>query len=222
MLVSEVQVSYDLCPLIGSCRTRTVPSRVFGKSGKKRNEPDSYQLVGNDLPKQAGKKPSAKRKGKANEKRGPLLEIQSPCKAAPSNLLPVDDSSSMAASALLALLGSRSSTSDDDYYSLKSLEGTQVRMCYGCGQAIQVPPEIPPPPHDLCVINKEFRSYRKPDGSLKVSIERQNCHYHLKQKCIERRHPDLLPSAVRIPPHVRPSLTAVHWRWLETEFQMMV
>ena len=45
--------------------------------GKKRNEPDPYQLVRNDLSKSAGDKPSAKRKGKANQKRGPLMEIQS-------------------------------------------------------------------------------------------------------------------------------------------------
>ena len=73
-------------------------------------------------------------------------------------------------SALLALSGSRSSSREDDYFSLKSLEGTQVRMCYSCGQAIRVPPKVPPPPNDLCVVNKEFRSYRKADGSLiKVS-----------------------------------------------------
>ena len=169
--------------------------------GKKRNEPDPYQLVGNDLPKSAGDKPSAKRKGKANQKRGPLMEIQSSPTATTTNSLQGDDSSSMVASALLALSGSRSASREDDYFSLKSLEGTQVRMCYGCGQAIRVPPEVPPPPNDLCVVNKEFRSYRKPDGSLKVSIERQNCHYHLKRKCIQRRHKDFFPSAVRIPPH---------------------
>lgn len=190
--------------------------------GKKRNEPDPYQLVGNDLPKSAGDKPSAKRKGKANQKRGPLMEIQSSPTATTTNSLQGDDSSSMAASALLALSGSRSASREDDYFSLKSLEGTQVRMCYGCGQAIRVPPEVPPPPNDLCVVNKEFRSYRKPDGSLKVSIERQNCHYHLKRKCIQRRHKDFIPSAVRIPPHIRSNLTEVHWKWLETEFQMMV
>ena len=195
---------------------------VLALVGKKRNEPDPYQLVGNDLPKSAGDKPSAKRKGKANEKRGPLMEIQSSPTATATNSLQGDDSSSMAASALLALSGSRSASREDDYFSLKSLEGTQVRMCYGCGQAIRVPPEVPPPPNDLCVVNKEFRSYRKPDGSLKVSIERQNCHYHLKRKCIQRLHKDFIPSAVRIPPHVRANLTEVHWKWLETEFEMMV
>lgn len=70
------------------------------------------------------------RKGKANEKKGPLMEIQPSSTATYS--LPVDDFSSMAASALLALSGSRSSSMEGDYFSLKSLEGTQVRMCYGC------------------------------------------------------------------------------------------
>ena len=91
-----------------------------------------------------------------------------------------------------------------------------------CGQAIRVPSEVPPPPNDLCFVDKEFRSYRKADGSLKVSIERQNCHYHLKQKCIQRRHPEFIPSALRILPRIRSNLTAVHWKWLETEFQMML
>ena len=158
-------------------------------AGKKRNEPDPYQLVGDYLPRSAGNKPSTKRKGKANEKRVPLMEIRPSPSATAANSLPVDDSNSMAASALLALSGSRSSSREDDYFSLKSLEGAQVRMCYGCGQAIRVPPEVTPSPNDLCVVNKEFRSYRKADGSLEVSIERQNCHYHLKQKC--RRDPRL-------------------------------
>ena len=194
----------------------------LAKVGKKRNEPDPYDLVCNDLPRSAGKKEGKKRKGKANDNRQPLMEIQSSSSAAQSSHLPVDNSSSLAASALLQLSASRSSASDDDYFSLKALEGTQVRMCYGCGQAIRVPPHVPPPPHDFCVVNKEYRSFKKPDGGLKVFLERQNCHYHLKQKCIEKKHPDFLPSAVKIPPQIKSRLTAVHWRWLENEFQMMV
>lgn len=67
--------------------------------GEKRNEPDPYQLVGDDLPRSAGNKPSTKRKGKANEKRAPLMEIQPSPSATATNSLPVDDFSSMAASA---------------------------------------------------------------------------------------------------------------------------
>ena len=194
----------------------------LGKVGKKRNEADPYHLVGNDLPRSAGKKEGKRRKGKANDNRRPLMEIQSSSPATSSNHPPDDDASSLAASALLQLSGTMASTSSDDYFSLKALEGTQVRMCYGCGQAIRTPPYVPPPPHDLCVVNKEFRTYRKSDGLLKVSPERQNCHYHFRRKCIQKKHPDFLASAVGIPPEMKASLTAVHWKWLENEFQMMV
>lgn len=189
--------------------------------GKKRKEPNPFELVGTDLPRYAGKKPSKKRKGKSNGKRGPLMEIQPTSCTFTRPSISVDDS--IAASALLSLSGSsRVPNSDDDYFSLKRLQGTQVRMCYGCGQAIRVPREVPPPPHDMCVVNKEFRSYRKSDGTLKVSNEPQNCHYHLRPKCIRRKHQDFIASAIRIPAIVRPNLTPVHWRWLENEFQMMV
>ena len=105
------------------------------------------------------------------------MEIRPSPTATTTNSLPVDDPSSMAASGLIALSGSRSSSMEDVYFPLKSLEGIQVRMCNDCGQVIRVPPEVP---HlqTTYVVNKEFRSYRKADGSLKVSIERQNCHYH--------------------------------------------
>ena len=87
MFLPKVQISYDLCPLLGSCRARTVPSEFLGKVGMKRNEPDAYQLVSNDLPRAAGKKPSAKRKRKANEKQRPLVESPSSCTATLLNCL---------------------------------------------------------------------------------------------------------------------------------------
>ena len=43
---------------------------------KKGNQSDPCQLVGNELPRSAGNKPSAKRKGKANDKRvSPPLQV---------------------------------------------------------------------------------------------------------------------------------------------------
>lgn len=47
----------------------------LGKVGKKRNEADPYNLVGNHLPRSAGKKEGKRRKGKANDNRRPLMEI---------------------------------------------------------------------------------------------------------------------------------------------------
>ena len=70
--------------------------------GKTRNEPDPYQLVGDDLPRSAGNKTSTKRKGKANKKGVPLMELRPSPSATATNSLPVDDFSSMAAFALLA------------------------------------------------------------------------------------------------------------------------
>ena len=60
--------------------------------GKKSNEPDPYQLVGDNLSRSAGNKPSSKRKGKANEKRVPLQEIWPSPSATATKSLPVDDS----------------------------------------------------------------------------------------------------------------------------------
>lgn len=117
---------------------------------QKRKEPNPYLLLSNNLPKSAGNKPTSKRKGKPNRKIGPLMEIQSSSTNTTSNYQSrVDNASSVAASALLTLSKSRPSV-ENDYFSLKPLEGTQVRTCYGCGEAIRVPPNIPPPPHDVC------------------------------------------------------------------------
>lgn len=142
------------------------PPEFMAKVGKKRNEPDPYHLVSNDLSRSVGKK-----EGKMERQSWKLMEIQSSCAATPSNRLPVDGSSSMAASALLQLLGCMSSTIDGDHFSLEAPEGTQVRVCYGCGQGIRVLPHVAPPLHDLCVVNRQYRSFKKSDGVLTVSLD---------------------------------------------------
>ena len=45
----------------------------------------------------------------------------------------------LALSGTNALANGAQATNDEDNFSLKHLEGTQVRMCNGCGQAIRVP-----------------------------------------------------------------------------------
>ena len=100
----------------------------LAKVRKRRKEPDPYQLVHADLPKSSGKKPSTtKRKGKANDKREPLMQIlQSSSMATPPSSVAVE---SIAVSALLALSGTNSlangvqATNDDENFSLKHLEG---------------------------------------------------------------------------------------------------
>ena len=191
-------------------------SDFLARVRSKRKEPDPYQLIRSDLPKSAGKKPSTStRKGKANDKRVPLMEIRPSSKATPPNAAAIE---SIAASALVALSEGNSSSTNDANFSVKPLEVTQVRTCYGCGQSIRVPPAVPAPPHDLCLVNKEFRSYRAQDGSLKVSNTPQNCHYHLRHSCVQRKHANFLPTNVKIPECIRPNLTYTHWDWLRKEF----
>lgn len=76
-----------------------------------------------------GNKPSAKRKGKANDNRGSLMANQSSSTSTTaSNPSGWRNSSPITASALLTLSGSGFSSWEDDYFSLKSLKGTQVRI----------------------------------------------------------------------------------------------
>ena len=214
---------------------------------KRKKLPDPYLLVGENLPRSAGKK-GAPRKGKANETQQPLMIIRnrsstttsstrgtfastvSDSVTSPSATLPStisDNTASVsnaedsiaAATALVALSGSQPS---NDNFSIRELAGTQVRVCYGCGGIIRIPPAVPPPPHDLCIVNREYRVYRKPDGTVHITNDRQNCHYHLNPRCVKMKHGDFIPSMLNVPHMLKPKLTAVHWEWLTNEFEMFL
>ena len=101
---------------------------VLARVRSKRKEPDPYKLVSSDLPRSAGKKSStSKRKGKPNDKRVPLMQIQSSSTVTRPPNATVE---SIAASALLALSGPNLSQENDENFFLKLLAGTQVRTCY--------------------------------------------------------------------------------------------
>ena len=215
---------------------------------KRKRLPDPQVLIANNIRKTAGKKTVAKRKGQANTNRPPLTTIlnMSATKSAttssstllsePTSLkLPSESDAAgtssstlsteaAAAAALLSLGSSKYSTPKNgnlvtNCFSLKKLAGTQVRMCYGCSSLIRVPPQVPDPPHDYCIVNREFRSYKATDGTVKVSNEPQNCHYHLRMACVLRRHPDW-PGVLTIPSSLKENLDAVHWSWLDLEFNI--
>ena len=137
--------------------------------------------------------------GKANDKREPLKHVQSSSTATLPSSVAVE---SVAVCAVLALSGTNAlangaqATNDDDNFSLKHLEGKQVRMCNGCGEAIRAPPAVPAPQHDLCVVKKEFISCSSGDGSLKEPYARQNCHYHVRQAHMHRRRASQFPAIV--------------------------
>lgn len=95
-------------------------------------------------------------------------------------------------------------------FSLKKLINIQVRMCYGCGNAIRVPPAIPDPPHDYCLVSREFKSYHATDGTKKVTNDLQNCHYHLFRDCILRKHMAFNTEMMEV--------SEALWTWLDQEF----
>ena len=78
----------------------------------------------------------------------------------------------------------------NDNFSIKELASTQVRVCYGCGGIIRIPP---------AVVNREYRVYRKLDGTVHITDDRQNCHYHLNPRCVKMKHGDFIPSMLNVP-----------------------
>ena len=79
-------------------------------------------------------------------------------------------------------------------YQLKSLKGTSIYVCYGCGQRMRPKPSdetgrdfVPPAPFDVVFYRKELRMYKKPSGELTYSITPQNVYYHMKKACIQKK-----------------------------------
>ena len=75
---------------------------------------------------------------------------------------------------------------------------------------------------DLHIVNREYRVYRKPDGTLQISDDRQNGHYHLNPLHVWMQHYNFILSMLNIPRDLRPKLTAVHWDWFTSEFEMIL
>ena len=70
-------------------------------------------------------------------------------------------------------------------YKIKWLHGTRVRSCYGCGGYIRNPPKIPPPPNNMVLVCKEYRSYPTAEG-LRMSVKKKT-HYHVSAACILKK-----------------------------------
>ena len=207
---------------------------------KKKNLPNPEKLISDNISSSAGQKSGGRRKGKPNECKPALMTIRerttttttSTCtttSATESAFTTCDSnavkatggsafSDSAAAAALLALSGGAVQCNN---FTLKCLSGTQVRMCYGCGSSIRTPPQVPDPPHDYCIVNREYRAYKAPDGTTKVGNEPQNCHYHLRMSCVRRKHSDFGLGVLRIPLSLREKLSVKHWSWLDHEFGVL-
>ena len=57
----------------------------------------------------------------------------------------------------------------------------------------------PPPPHDLCIVNREYCVHRKPDSTVHVTNGHHNCHDHLNPRCVKMKHGDFITSMLNAP-----------------------
>ena len=93
-------------------------------------------------------------------------------------------------------------TDPSAWFRLQSLEGTRIRMCYGCNSPIRKDTTtVPPPPDDLVIAFKERRWYRDPRTQMmKLTSSAENAYYHFNKSCVQMKHPSFSPSMLHIPP----------------------
>ena len=106
----------------------------------------------------------------------------------------------------------------DSKFILRDLHGTHIRMCYGCGNAIRIPPHVPAPPYDIVVARKELRNHKDKEGYVKVTSREEYVHYHSKMSCILNRNGTFSGSDILIPQEIRSKLCPIHWAHLQKEF----
>ena len=81
---------------------------------------------------------------------------------------------------------------------------------------------IYPPPYDVCLARKGWRSYQSPvDGIMKLGKPGDN-HYHLRMSCIDKTNPPFKGESIVIPPEVGMRLTEIHKDVLRREFGLII
>ena len=86
-------------------------------------------------------------------------------------------------------------------YTLKSIQRTTIRSCYGCGGAIRLnTASVSAPPHDVVTRYKERRHYGDPiTKEIKHTTTAENTHHHFTLRCAQKKHPSLQPAQLVIP-----------------------
>lgn len=109
-------------------------------------------------------------------------------------------------------------------FSLKYLQGTRIRSCYGCGNPIRSDLSyIPPPPHDIVVSYKERRYYRDPAShELRLTQNEENTYYHMVRRCVLQKHPVFQSSMLKVPPAILSSLQDTHRTHIFEQFNLTV
>ena len=77
----------------------------------------------------------------------------------------------------------------ENLFRLKWVAGTTVSRCYGCNGEIINPPSSVP--DDLVVVYRDIRQFREREtGQLRHTTTPQNVHFHLRANCIRARYPN--------------------------------
>ena len=120
--------------------------------------------------------------------------------------------------------GGTPSFEPSECFRLHFLEGTRIRMCYGCSNPIRTDTSVvPPPPHIIVIAYKERRWYRDPHTqSMKLTATEENTYYHFTRKCVEMKHPSFTKHMLHIPRDILAKLTVRHKMQLHDEFAMEV
>ena len=113
----------------------------------------------------------------------------------------------------------RENIKSDIGYHIKFLVGTLIRSYYGCGRPFRRPPHAPPPPYDIVICQREYRTYTNIERQLKLTLQPQNVHYHCRWQCILRKH-EVFDKKVRSPSSATPNLTALHRSNIVSNFIM--
>ena len=99
--------------------------------------------------------------------------------------------------------------------------GGNIRMCQGCKSSLRsIDGGIPKPPFDLAIARFERRPYRDKSGELKLPVQEQAAHYHLKVACVHAVSPYFVPGNLVIPSDIIFSLSATHKEYLRLMFDV--
>ena len=109
---------------------------------------------------------------------------------------------------------------DQPVFSVKHLQGTRIRTCYGCGNPIrQDISYVPPPPHDVVISYRERRYYRDPTThEMRLTQTEENTYYHLMLRCVTLKHRAFHGSMLKIPESSVSNLQDVHRRHIMEQF----
>lgn len=79
----------------------------------------------------------------------------------------------------------------EQLFDVKWLNKTKAKVCYGCSGKLRPDQKgVPPPPFDIVLTTKEFRSwYDKSSETFKVSMLPEATYYHMNPVCVLQRNP---------------------------------